>query len=86
MSEWTVITVIVTLVGLGAAVLRPLINLNSVITRLTEVVKALDGDFAEMSQKNSDAHGRIWEKVEEHDDAINVHEVRLTLIENKAPK
>lgn len=86
MSEWTVVTVIVTLVGLGAAVIRPLINLNSVITRLTEVVKALESDFSSLSQKNSEAHGRLWEKVEEHEDAINVHEVRLTLVESKSPQ
>lgn len=86
MGEWTVVTVIVTLVGLGAAVVRPLISLNSVITRLTELVNALEDDFSGLAQKNSEAHMRIWDKVEENEDRLNGHEVRLTLIESKAVK
>ncbi len=83
MEEWTVITVIATLVGLGAAIIRPLINLNSVITRLTGLVAALEDEVSALARKNGEAHVRIWEKIEEHDDTLNGHEVRLTLVESR---
>lgn len=86
MGEWTVVTVIVTLVGLGAAVIRPLISLNSVITRLTEVVNALEENYSSLSRKNNEAHARLWDKIDEQEDTLNVHEVRLTLIESKSAK
>ncbi len=86
MSEWTVVSVIVTLLGLAVAVVKPLISLNSVITRLTEIVKTLETNISGTAVKNSEAHARIWERVEEHDDVLCGHEVRLTLIENKNGK
>lgn len=84
MNEWTVVTVIVTLVGLGAAVVKPLINLNSTITRLTEVVRAMEKDFSELADKNGESHDRMWDRLEEHDDMLAGHETRLTLVESKA--
>lgn len=84
MSEWTVVTVIVTLIGLTAAVIKPLISLNSVITRLTEAVNILDSKISGLTEKNSEAHGRIWVKVQEHEEVLCGHETRLMLIENKA--
>ena len=86
MNEWTVVTVIVTLVGLAAAVVKPLIGLNSTITRLTAAVNVLEKNIAGLAAKNSESHERIWEKVEEHDDALNRHETRLTIIEKRGLK
>lgn len=86
MNEWTVVTVIVTLVGLGAAVIRPLISLNTSITRLTDIVNELEKNISGLTVKNSEAHGRIWEKIEQHDDTIYSHETRLQLIENSSEK
>ena len=62
MSEWTIVTVIATLVGLLATVVRPLMDLNATITRLTEVVNTLEKNISGMSAKNSESHGRLWEK------------------------
>ena len=81
MSEWTVVSVIVTLVGLGAAVIKPLISLNGTITRLTEVVRRLEENMAELTDKNSRAHIRLWEKVGEHDEALGRHETRIAVLE-----
>lgn len=82
MSEWTVVSVMVTLVGLGAVIIPPLMSLKGVITRLTELVRALETNVSEISEKNSAAHERIWDKLEEQDGQLMEHEVRLTLIEN----
>jgi len=86
MSEWTVVTVIATLVGLCMSVVRPLMSLNGTITRLTAVVNVLEKNISGLSAKNSEAHGKLWEKMEEHEDVLNRHETRLVIIENKAEK
>lgn len=82
MSEWTVVTVIATLVGLCATVIRPLMNLNGAITRLTEVAKKLDRELRDMSEKNSLSHGKLWEAVSEQEESVNKHETRLAIIES----
>ena len=41
MNEWMVVTVIATLTGICASVIRPLISLNGTITRLTAAVNIL---------------------------------------------
>ena len=81
MQEWTVVTTLVTLLGLGVAVVRPLINLNGVIVRLTDLVNALEEDFSGLARNNDEAHAKIWEKVEEQEETLVGHEIRLSLIE-----
>ena len=61
MTEWTIVGVIVTLIGLVTAIIKPLITLNSVITRLTEVVKHMETNLCQLTEKNSLSHGQIWE-------------------------
>jgi hypothetical protein len=86
MNEWTVVTVIVTLLGIGAAVIKPLISLNTTITRLTAIVNELEKSVSGLSQKNGEAHGRIWAKLGEHDGTLGAHEKRLIIIENSKVK
>ncbi|MEF9971076.1 MAG: DUF948 domain-containing protein [Oscillospiraceae bacterium] len=86
MSEWMVVTVIATLVGLCATVIRPLMSLNSTITRLTEIVKALEKNISGLTEKNSEAHSKLWERVDEHDDVLARHETRLMFIESNSTK
>jgi len=86
MSEWTIVTVIATLVGLLATVVRPLMDLNATITQLTEVVNTLEKNISGLSTKNSESHGRLWEKCGEHDELLNRHETRLLLLERGEEK
>lgn len=86
MNEWTIVTVIVTLAGLLVTVVRPLMDLNATITRLTEVVNTLEKNIAGLSAKNSEAHGRLWEKDEAQDETLGRHETRLLLIERGGDK
>jgi len=83
MTEWTVVTVIVVLVGLVAAIVKPLINLNTVITRLSTVVDTLEKNVSGLTEKNSEAHGKLWGKLEEQDDKIGNHETRIQIIEKQ---
>ena len=42
MNEWTVVTVMIAVVGLFVTVAKPIIGLNSNITRLSENVERLE--------------------------------------------
>ena len=80
MNEWTVVTVLAALVGLGAAVIRPLISLNSTITRLTEIVKKLESNVEELTDKNSQSHSKLWSTVGQCKSLLGEHETRLTVV------
>ena len=43
--EWTTVTVIIALVGLGAAIIKPIVSLTRSITELTIQVKGLRTDM-----------------------------------------
>jgi len=84
--ERTTVTVIIALVGLIAAVAGPLIKLNTIITRLAVIVDELGKQMNGFVDKNSEAHGRLWDKLGEHDDQLYDHDKRLTVIEKGAAK
>ena len=86
MTEWTVVGVIVTLIGLISAIIKPLINLNCVITRLTDVVQNLETNLCNLTEKNATSHGQIWEHMGEQDGQIHDHETRLTVMERTGGK
>lgn len=79
MNEWTVVTVLIALVGLLAAILRPLLGLNSTIIRLTEAVDALKKELSHISSKNSEAHSRLWKQLNEQEKRLSVCESRLDI-------
>ncbi len=81
--EWTVVTVIVVLLGLVAAVVRPLLSLNATITRLTESVNSLQKNIAGLTAKNDESHDRLWAASAEHGQRLSNHETRLRLMEGK---
>lgn len=81
--EWTVVTVLIALVGLGAAVMRPMISLNSTIVKLTGAVEALQKNIEELTSRNSKSHDRIFLALDGHGEILQDHEKRITLIEQK---
>lgn len=52
---WTVVTALVVLVGLLAAIIKPIISLNTTITKLTAAVDRLRDDLDALGSKNSQA-------------------------------
>ena len=83
MMEWTVVTVLIALVGLGAAVVKPMISLNSTIVKLTGAVEALQKNIEELTSRNSKSHDRIFQTLDDHGEILQDHEKRITLIEQK---
>ena len=83
MTEWAVVGVIVTLIGLIAAVVKPLITLNTTLTKLVDSVATLDKNITALTTDNTASHARIWGELDEHDEKLNDHETRLTIMEKK---
>lgn len=81
--EWTIVTVIIALVGLGAAVIRPIATLIGTITKLTVVVERLEEGLNSLVDTNRDSHKRLWDHNEEQDDQLKDHERRIGALEKK---
>jgi len=72
MSDWqTIITVIVTLVGLFLTLGKPIINLNTSITKLQVTVDNLMQEVNEFKTKNSDSHDKIFSQLDDHETRIS---------------
>ena len=82
--EWPTITVIISLVGLGAAVIKPIVSLTQSITKLTVVVERLERELDEQSEHSRESHKRLWDHNEEQDNRLDDHERRIHDIEHKA--
>ena len=87
MNEWGVVGVLVVLLGLGATVVKPLLELNSSIVKLTARLDQLTGSLSDISDRNAKSHDRLWKHNEEQDAALDDHERRITVLEtNKGGK
>ena len=81
MTEWGVVGVVAALIGLLAAVVKPLLTLNSSIVRLTERMEHLSAELNGMTARNTENHRRIWERVEEQAELLSEHEKRIEHLE-----
>lgn len=88
MSEWTVVTVIIAIVGLFFTVSKPIITLNSNIVKLNFTVEALSKEqgaqkaaLEKQAEHDREAHKRLWVKNEEQDDKLRDHEARIDRLE-----
>ncbi|UOO38263.1 hypothetical protein IZU99_03125 [Oscillospiraceae bacterium CM] len=81
MTEWTVVGVIVALIGLIASIVTPMLKLNTSITKLTCAVETFQKNLDELIEKNSDSHTRLWQHNCRQDDTLNDHETRICVIE-----
>jgi len=84
LSEWTVITVLIAVVGLLVTVTAPVIKLMGTITRLSCSVEDLRGDIETLTSKNAQSHTRLWEHNKEQDLKISGHEGRIGTLEGRA--
>lgn len=82
--EWTVVSVIIALVGLFLAVGAPIIRQTKTMTKLDTTMETLSEKLTSLESKNTDAHRRIWEHNEEQDKQLHDHEIRIVKLEDKA--
>ena len=81
MTEWSVVGVLISMVGLIAVVVRPMLSLNASITRLTTLLDNLRQQLQLMADKNAKGHDKIWRKLEQQESTLEQHEHRITVLE-----
>lgn len=82
MTEWTVVGVLIALCGLLATVVKPMLTLNTAITRLTARLDALSGELQELTDHNRQSHDRLWERVTELENAAAQHDRALAILQH----
>ncbi len=82
-TEWGVVGVIVTLIGLFIAVYTPMSKNTKAMAELTSTLKMLNTQFDKFREDNHDSHKRLWEHNEAQDEKIADHDKRLTVIEKE---
>lgn len=73
--EWTVVTVIIALVGLFMTVGKPVIALNNSITHLQDAIDELRGDIKVLTGRTDSQEERLQD-----------HETRISILEEKQKK
>lgn len=73
--EWTVVTVIIALVGLFMTVGKPIITLNSSITHLQDAIDELREDIKVLTGRTDNQEERLQD-----------HETRISILEEKQKK
>lgn len=86
MTEWEVMGVITALVGFAAAIVAPIVKLNTNITRLTVTLNGLSKEADKREIDNTDGHRRLWNSVDAHTAELNAHDKRITVIERTEKK
>lgn len=72
MNEWAVVSVLVVLVGLFMTVGKPIITLNSSLTRLQDAIDALREDIKVLTGRTDDQESKIQD-----------HETRISILEKQ---
>lgn len=73
--EWTVVTVIIALVGLFMTVGKPIITLNGSITHLQDAIDDLREDIKVLTGRTDNQEERLQD-----------HETRISILEEKQKK
>lgn len=83
MTEWGVVGVIVTLVGLFAALIKPIVGLSRNIEKLNVSVDVLNTELIDYRSANAKEHDELWGKIDEVDKQSVDHEKRIYAMEHK---
>lgn len=93
MTEWTVVTVIISIVGLVCTVTLPILKNTKAMTQLAEQISHLNfrltGDekeFEEYKDKVSLRHKTIFNSLDKHEKEIINHENRISILEKEKAK
>lgn len=82
MTEWTIVGVIVVLLGLIGTVTAPMIRLNTTLTKLNDKFDTLDEKLTDVSDSNHKSHKRLWDHETAQDEKLSNHETRIQILEH----
>lgn len=81
--EWTIVTVIIALIGLVGTFVKIASGLTKTLTELTVTVRELRSDLATQRTSAHESHKRLWEHNTKQDGKIEDHEKRIYILEQK---
>ena len=79
MTDWAALSVIAALAGVAISLVTPILELNTVITKLSATVEGLARNLETLTGDNSRSHARLHGRI----DAVERHEVRLSVLEQR---
>jgi len=74
---------IISAAGLILTLIGSVWKVSAVITKNTEAVNALREKVVDITSMNDREHKQFREKIDEHDDKINDHETRISVLEHQ---
>lgn len=83
MTEWGVVGVIVTLLGLLAAVTTPIVKLNTSIAKLTECIDGFRVQLQKLESENRESHKEFYKRIESTEKEVAKHEERIKALEEQ---
>ena len=88
--EWQVVTVIIALIGLVAAVAGPIVKLNGTITKLSVIIEHaltrldnLERGDKDMQTKMKESHTKLHGRIDRQEEVLHEHDKRITNLERK---
>ena len=69
--EWTMVGVIVVLVGLVISIVKPLNEWAAQLAENTQSMKDLRGEFAKWDKRNDDSHTALKTEIDKNRDEVN---------------
>ena len=82
MERWDVVGVIAVLVALFAAIITPMIKLNTTITKLNGSIDALGEKVTDINCENKKQHDDLFGTMRRQGESIADHETRIKVIES----
>ena len=82
MTDWAALSVIAAPVGAAISIVTPILRLNTVITKLSATVDSLAKNLETLTSENTRSHARLHGRIDELEDTVGRHEVRLTVLES----
>ena len=80
--EWTVVTVIIALIGLIGVFVKAASALTKAMTELTIAVRTLQEQMHEQQVHAKESHAKLWTHNSEQDKRLDDHEWRIKDLED----
>lgn len=87
--EWTVVTVLIAIVGLFATVGKPVVDLNknlaalnAALDRLEEKMETQEKELEAQKKSAHDSHVKLWNHNDQQDKQLSDHERRIGILEH----
>ena len=77
MTEWGVVLVIISLIGLIATIMGPVVYITRTLAKLTAVTEQMQNE----QTANQKSHDKLWKQIDEQGATLHDHETRIQILE-----